>query len=195
MGLRLRLRADFPIAGFPSQARVDPHGAEALRDDRRRQRLGLVRLGRTQLRAGTTTSSIRSTACTAPTSWSWTRPSCGTASRRPRPARSSGSSARNSTSRRSIRLPSVSTTPKRSPLPHDLVALLGGAAELAEHEARDRVVVLLRHVLVELLVEVVDRERAGDADVRSRRPARPTRPAGRTRPRSRRRSPRGDPRA
>ena len=47
----------------------------------------------------------------------------------------------------------------------DLVPLLGRAPELAEDEAGDRVVVLLRQVGLELLVEVVDRERAVDPDV------------------------------
>ena len=41
----------------------------------------------------------------------------------------------------------------------------GRAPELAEDEAGDRVVVLLRQVGLELLVEVVDRERAVDPDV------------------------------
>src|SRR3712207_1347890 len=47
-------------------------------------------------------------------------------------------------------------------VPAHLVALLGRTAELAEHEACDRVVVLERHRLGETLVEVVDRERAAD---------------------------------
>src|SRR5215211_8827950 len=46
----------------------------------------------------------------------------------------------------------------------DLVSLLGGAPEQAEDEAADRVVVVLRQRGAELLVEVVDRERAVDAD-------------------------------
>src|SRR5215213_11841118 len=46
----------------------------------------------------------------------------------------------------------------------DLVARRGGATEPAEDEAGDRVVVLLRQVDLELLVEVVDRERPADAD-------------------------------
>src|SRR5262249_49257521 len=47
-----------------------------------------------------------------------------------------------------------------------LVADLGRAPELAEDETGHRVVVLLFEARVELLVEVVDRERAADADVR-----------------------------
>ena len=46
----------------------------------------------------------------------------------------------------------------------DLVAGLGGTAELPEDEAADRVVVLVGEVAGELLVEVVDGERAVDAD-------------------------------
>src|SRR6266545_3313881 len=46
----------------------------------------------------------------------------------------------------------------------DLVAALRRAPELAEDEAADRVVVLLRQLDAELLVEVVDREGAVDAD-------------------------------
>src|ERR671919_1402119 len=45
----------------------------------------------------------------------------------------------------------------------DLVASLGGSSELPEDEACNRVVVLLWQLLLELLVEVVDRERAVDA--------------------------------
>src|ERR671936_509105 len=45
-----------------------------------------------------------------------------------------------------------------------LVAGLGRAAKSAEDEPCDRVVVLLRELLTELLVEVVDREGAVDAD-------------------------------
>ena len=63
-----------------------------------------------------------------------------------------------------MRLPSVSIDGEAQAVPLNRVALLGRAAEPAEDEARDRVVVLLRHRLVELLVEVVDRERAVDAD-------------------------------
>src|SRR4249919_323455 len=44
----------------------------------------------------------------------------------------------------------------------DLVAGLGGAAEQAEDEPSDRVVVLDRQLALELLVEVVDREGPGD---------------------------------
>ena len=47
----------------------------------------------------------------------------------------------------------------------DLVALLGRTPELTEDEAGNRVVVLLRQVGLELLVEVVDRERAVDPHV------------------------------
>src|SRR5215218_7340346 len=42
----------------------------------------------------------------------------------------------------------------------DFVPGLRRATERAEHEPRDRVVVVLRELLTELLVEVVDRERA-----------------------------------
>ena len=45
MGLRLRLRSDFNVGSFPHQA-GHPSCAQALRDDRRRQRLELVHLGR-----------------------------------------------------------------------------------------------------------------------------------------------------
>src|SRR5438034_2058688 len=45
----------------------------------------------------------------------------------------------------------------------DLVALLGRSAQEAEDEAADRVVVLDRQGALELLVEVVDRERPVDA--------------------------------
>src|SRR5580765_1548944 len=50
------------------------------------------------------------------------------------------------------------------PGPFTLVPDLGRAPEHAEDEAGDRVVVLLRQVAVELLVEVVDREPAVDSD-------------------------------
>ena len=46
----------------------------------------------------------------------------------------------------------------------DLVAGLGRPAERAEDEAADSVEVLVRERDLELLVEVVDRERAVDAD-------------------------------
>ena len=42
MGLRVRLKASFDIRPFPRQARIVLDGAEALRDDGRRQRLELV---------------------------------------------------------------------------------------------------------------------------------------------------------
>ena len=42
MGERFRLRSGFDISGYPRQARVVAPGAEDLRDDRGRQRLGLV---------------------------------------------------------------------------------------------------------------------------------------------------------
>jgi hypothetical protein len=61
MGLRLRLRSSFRVSSFPYQARVILR-AEALRDDRGRQRLELVRLGRPPTSAGTTASC---TPCTA----------------------------------------------------------------------------------------------------------------------------------
>ena len=45
-----------------------------------------------------------------------------------------------------------------------LVARPGCASQLAEDEPGDSVVVLVRQIAVELLIEVVDRERAVDAD-------------------------------
>ena len=81
------------------------------------------------------------------------------------------------------------------PVADHLVARLRRAAELAEDEAGDRVVVLLGQLDAELLVEVVDRERAVDADRVVVDPLDASRRAGRTRPRSRRRSPRAGPRA
>jgi hypothetical protein len=51
----------------------------------------------------------------------------------------------------------------------DLVPLLGRTPELAEDKARDGVVVLLRQVGLELLVEVVDRERAVSPTISSSR--------------------------
>jgi hypothetical protein len=52
-------------------------------------------------------------------------------------------------------------------VPGDLVAGLRRAPELAEDEAGERVVVLLRQTPAELLVEVVDREGAVDSDRRA----------------------------
>ncbi len=46
MGDRLRLKASFDTTGFPRQARVVLQALKELRDDRGRQRLGLVRLRR-----------------------------------------------------------------------------------------------------------------------------------------------------
>ena len=66
------------------------------------------------------------------------------------------------TVRRSIRCPSTESTWKRSPSCDTSSPGLGRAAELAEDEAGDRVVVLLGQVAAEALVEVVDRERAVD---------------------------------
>ena len=43
MGLRLRLKAGFDTSGLPAAGPGRPRGAEALRDDGRRQRLELVR--------------------------------------------------------------------------------------------------------------------------------------------------------
>ena len=63
-----------------------------------------------------------------------------------------------------MRWPSTSTTLKRRPSCSTSSPGCGGPAELAEDEAGDRVVVLLRQLGAELLVEVVDRERAVDAD-------------------------------
>ena len=48
MGLRVRLKASFDVRPFPRQARIVLSRAQALRDDRRRQRLGLVHLGRAE---------------------------------------------------------------------------------------------------------------------------------------------------
>ena len=42
MGMRLRLRAGYDLGGFSGDGEGDRRGAEALRDDRRRQRLELV---------------------------------------------------------------------------------------------------------------------------------------------------------
>ena len=64
MGLRLRLQGELPdVAGFPPQARVVLARAEALRDDRRRQRLELVRHAARPTRAGTTTTCTPWAAC------------------------------------------------------------------------------------------------------------------------------------
>ena len=52
-------------------------GDEDLRDDPGRQRLELVRVGRTEPAAGRTTSYTRSVRCTGPTSKSSTPPACG----------------------------------------------------------------------------------------------------------------------
>ena len=70
MGLRVRLKADFDIAGFGPQAQVILP-AEELRDDPGRQRLAVVR-HRRAASAGTTTSSTTSTSSMAPTSRSST---------------------------------------------------------------------------------------------------------------------------
>ena len=43
MGLRVRLRADFDVSGFPPVRPDDPEGPEEVRDDGRRQRRRLVR--------------------------------------------------------------------------------------------------------------------------------------------------------
>src|SRR4051812_7174649 len=51
------------------------------------------------------------------------------------------------------------------PVVNDLVSGFGRAAELAEDEPGDRVVVLLGQLGLELLVEVVDREGAVDSHV------------------------------
>ena len=42
MGLRLRLKASYSLAGFHGESLIDPRGAQALRADRRRQRLAVV---------------------------------------------------------------------------------------------------------------------------------------------------------
>src|SRR5579862_810985 len=61
-------------------------------------------------------------------------------------------------------LPLDGVHPEDDPVVRHLVARLGGTSEQAEHESSDRVVVLIGQVDVELLVEVVDRERAVDPD-------------------------------
>ena len=81
MGLRVRLKASFDTRGFPRQARDRARGAEALRDDRRRQRLELVHLAARPTRAGRTTTCTRSAASRAPTSRSSTRRRCARARR------------------------------------------------------------------------------------------------------------------
>ena len=64
-----------------------------------------------------------------------------------------------------IREPSTSRTLEPEPVAPNGVAHLGRAPELAEHEPGHRVEVLLLELGAELLVEVVDRVRAVDADV------------------------------
>ena len=65
--------------------------------------------------------------------------------------------------RRWIRWPSSESTWNSTPVVGDLVAGLGRAAELPEDESADGVVVVVGEVAAELLVEVVDGERAVDA--------------------------------
>ena len=62
-----------------------------------------------------------------------------------------------------MRWPSTSSTWKTIAVVRDLVARLGGAVERAEDEAGDRVVVGVREIDLELVVEVVDRHRPVDA--------------------------------
>ena len=52
MGLRLRLKADYDISGFPREVQVDPAGAQEVRHDRGRQRLRLVHLRRARRALG-----------------------------------------------------------------------------------------------------------------------------------------------
>ena len=84
------------------------------------------------------------------------------------------SSTPNSTSSFMIREPSTSTTVSSRPSVRTASPTSGRAAELAEHEPRHRVEVLLLELRAELLVEVVDRERAVDADACLVDAARPT---------------------
>ena len=101
----------------------------------------------------------------------------------------------NVTASRSIRLPSTSSTSKRSPSYANVVAGLWRAPELAEDEACDGVEVLVRQVGAEPLVELVDREACRRGARCRRPPVRWLARGRRTRPRSRRRSPRSGPRA
>ena len=60
MGLRVRLKASVNIARLPEQARIVAQAMKTLRDDRRRQRLELVRVAARPTRIGRTTSYTRS---------------------------------------------------------------------------------------------------------------------------------------
>ena len=76
MGQRLRLKARLRHLALPAPVADRAEGAQALRDDRGRQRVVLVRERRARAAAGTTTTSTRCTACPAARSrWS-TRPVC-----------------------------------------------------------------------------------------------------------------------
>ena len=90
MGLRVRLKATYDTSRLLAAGPGHRRGAQALRDDPRRQRLAVVRHRVPAIPASTMTSCTSSTSSRAATSRSSTRPGWSTARSPPRPGIMSG---------------------------------------------------------------------------------------------------------